>query len=149
MFTGRKRIRRVRIDAKYSVTDDGLVWSGDLPLEPILGEGVNLHGKRVKICYLVARAFVPNQECRAFVRHKNGDRTDNRAENLEWCDDEEKRPRGRKPMVRYVRAWNREGELVGGWDSVPEAAAAVGVSPSAIRACLVGRRKLAGGLMWQ
>jgi len=149
MFTGRKRIRRAVIDAKYSVTDDGLVWSGDLPLEPIRGEGVNLHGKRVKVCYLVARAFVPNGECRKYVRHKNGDRTDNRAENLEWCDEKEECRRGRRPMVRYVRAWDKEGELVGAWDSVPDAAAATGARPEAIRACLAGRRRFAGGLIWQ
>lgn len=148
-FTGKKRIRRREIDGRYSVTDDGLVWSGELPLEPIGGEGVNLHGKRVKIAYLVARAFVPNGECRKYVRHRNGDRTDNRAENLEWCDEEERMKRGRKPALRWIRAWRTDGEVAGTWSSVSDAAVATGAKSADIRACLYGRRKLAGGLLWR
>lgn len=149
VFSGKRERRLVKIDAKYSVSDDGMVWSGDLPLEPINGVGVNLHGKRVKIAYLVARAFVPNQECRKWVRHKNGDVEDNRAANLEWCDDKEEKRRGRKPDYRWIRAWNEAGDPVGIWPSVSEAADATGASPAAIRACLYGRQRMAGGLLWR
>ncbi len=38
-----------------------------------------------KIHRLIARAFVPNPLNLPFVNHKNGDRQDNRACNLEWC----------------------------------------------------------------
>lgn len=149
MFTGRRDIRRVKIDSRYSVDEDGVVWSGGLPLEPINGVGVNLHGKRVKICYLVARAFVGNPECRRYVRHRNGDRTDNRAVNLEWSDEEEKGKMGRKPAVRRIKAWKMDGDVAGMWDSVPEAREATGVSDRAIRDCLNGKQKSAGGLYWQ
>lgn len=147
-FSGREKVRRKRLWGRYEVGDDGVVYSGGLPLKAIGGVGVNLGGRRVKVAYLVARAFVANGECRAYVRHRNGDVRDNRACNLEWSDEKEEKRRGRKAALRVVRAWKVSGELAGIWGSVREASAATGAGEAGIRNALAGRQRMAGGLLW-
>lgn len=39
----------------------------------------------VSVHRVVAQAFIPNPHFKPEVNHKNGDRSDNRAENLEWA----------------------------------------------------------------
>ena len=120
MWKNREKFKA--IDGQYSVGSDGVVYSGGLPLQAIRGEWVKIHGERRSVAYLVARAFVPNREGRAYVIHKNGDRKDNRPENLQWSDAEEKgMRRGPKPRLLPVVQYDREGNKVGIYNNVSEA----------------------------
>lgn len=149
MFRPPRQVQRKRLDSRYEIGDDGIVYSDGLALTPINGVGVNIHGERKKICYLVARAWVPNPDSRPYVRHLNGDMTDNRAANLEWCEKKESRKRGPKPVVKYCSAYNRNGVKVGMYSSPSEGSVETGVNVRTIRRCLSGKQRTAGGYIWR
>lgn len=134
---------------RYEVSDLGRVYSGGFELSVVGGRYVNLswNGEvdRVSVAYLVARAFLRNAEMRPYVRHLNGDVSDNRVENLEWCEWKERcgKRAGRGEVSKAVMAYSLEGEFVGKWDSVKKASEALGVARSLIRNCAMGRAKRA------
>ena len=131
----------------YEVGNDGVVYSHGMPLMPVCGVWVSVRGERRFVSYLVARAFVPNPMGREFVVHKDGNKRNNRAENLEWSDKEEAgEKRGPKPMDRPLVQADEKG-VVRIFNNVPEASAATGLSQELIRAA-AKRRGRTGGYWW-
>ena len=57
------------------------IWTGYLRL------GLRKEGKtkNTYVHRIVAQTFIPNEEHKPIINHINGDRKDNRVENLEWC----------------------------------------------------------------
>ena len=45
---------------------------------------INVCGKQIKIHRAVAEAFLPNEDNKSWVNHKDGDNTNNCVDNLEW-----------------------------------------------------------------
>lgn len=87
-------VKLIKFKEKYSVTNDGLVWSNmrDKFLRTQKDKDgyktivLRINGKATYnfIHRLVAEAFVQNYNSLTYVNHKNGVKSDNRAVNLEW-----------------------------------------------------------------
>lgn len=138
----------------YEVSDKGAVYRNGFQLEVIDGMYVNLSKKgvmqKVKVCYLVARAFLPNMEMRKYVRHKDGNPRNNCVENLYWdeCADYRNVP-GSVNAEKAVLRIGKNGVGVVKYRSIREASEKNGVSRAAIQKALNGKSKTCKGYIWK
>ena len=150
----------------YRVSEDGRIYSEKRKALRKLTKnasgyfrvGLTDNGKEkgALVHVLVASAYLSNPENFPIVNHKNGIKTDNRVENLEWCTYQRNAQHAhdtdlcssKKKVIQYTKC----GEEVKRYDSIKEAADSVG-SISYYTISRVARKKArsktAGGYIWR
>ena len=110
--------------------------------------------KGYSIHRLVTSAFIPNPNNLPQVNHKDEDKTNNRVDNLEYCDSKYNLNYGTRteritiansiPILQF----NLDGEFIKKWDSIIQVERELGFNHSSINMCCKGKYKNAYGYWW-
>ncbi len=126
-----------------------------------VGFSKNKKQKFYRIHRLVAQAFIPNPLNLPEVNHINEVKSDNRVENLEFCDTKYNTNYGTRTIrilqhpntcikqPKSVLQFTRQGEFVKEFPSIHEASRQTKINQNNISECCNEKRKSAGNYLWR
>lgn len=100
---------------------------------------------------LVAQAFVINRDSKPEINHIDGDKLNNKASNLEWCNRQENMDHAYKNGLRQTKriAQMLNGIEINTYLNMNRASKETGIDYASIYRCCVGIIKSAGGYQWK
>ena len=113
------------------------------------------NGKRktVRVHRLVAEAFINNTDNCKYINHKDENKQNNNAENLEWCSAKyncnygSRVSRIKNKLNVGVIQLSKDGKEIRRWNSIQDATDTLKIR-NISQACQ-GKRKQAGGYLWE
>ena len=157
-------------DEDYEISEEGTIRRKDnkrVRKTPICGRGycvikLRRESPTYNLHRLVAEHFVINDdpENKTAVNHIDGNRLNNKAENLEWVTYKEnsihyfqetykKRKSNKKLGKVPVLQMDKDGKILQHFPSISSAAKAVGISSGFLGKAVRGERPSAGGYFWK
>lgn len=99
---------------------------------------------------LVALAFLQNPNNFPEVNHKDEDKSNNCADNLEWCTAKYNVNYGKGSKARNTKViqYDLKNNMIKIWESMKEVEEELGIKYQCISRCCSGLRKSTGGFLW-